>query len=334
MASSKIKIAKDFKIPEKVGIYHRLICMTGENKGLSYFIMGNRIVMGRSEKADIQILDSKSSRNHVELVILSGKCMLSDLNSRNGVNINNAKVKQHYLADEDKIIIGSTAFKYNVIEVKDEFLPEVPDSNLKVSHLEKERDEKSKEFLEEELPEKNKKKSVYLIVLLLVAGYVFLEDEPKKIKSAKKITKGNKIIDTSYNGRKVASTKLGKKVENKIKSIIHRGRRELREKNFFRAIEQFNLALIADPRNAEASFLLKKSQQRLDDFIQEIARKAGHEIEQKRYRSSILQWCEIVRYLRKYPDDERYLAAKKQANFLADKLGYEKDEDENEYKCF
>ena len=79
--------------------------------------------------------------------------------------------------------------------------------------------------------------------------------------------------------------------------------------------------LLQIPSNSEAGFLLKKSQQRLDDFIQRIARKAGNETDQKRYGSSILQWCEIVRYLRNYPDDERYLAAEKQVNFLANKLG-------------
>ena len=327
MSSPKVKTFKNFEIPEKEGRYHRLVCMTGEKKKVSYFIMGNRIILGRSEKSDIQIMDSKSSRRHAELVIVSDKCILSDLNSRNGVIVNDIKIKQHCLVDGDKIAIGPVIFKYNVVEVKNEFLPELSNLDLEESNTQEYEEENNSE---NQTPEASRKKLVYFAVIFLVVGFLILEDGPKKGKNIKKPRKGNKIVDLSYNERKVASTKSDKEIDKRIKSILHRGRRELREKNFFRAIEQFNLALIADPSNSEAGFLLKKSQQRLDDFIQAIARKAGNETDQKRYGSSILQWCEIVRYLRNYPDDERYLAAEKQVNFLANKLGYE----ENEYKCF
>ncbi len=328
MNSSKVKIFKNFEIPEKEGHYHRLLCMTGEKKRVSYFIMGNRVILGRSEKSDIQIMDSKSSRRHAELVTVSGRCIISDLNSRNGIIVNDVKIKQHCLVDGDKIAIGPVIFKYNIVEVKNEFLPEL--SNLDLEENNAQEDEEVENNSENQTPEASKKKLVYFAAILLVVGFLYLEDEPKRGKNVKKTRKGSKVVDLSYNERKIASTKSDREIEKRIKSILHRGRRELREKNFFRAIEQFNLALIADPSNSEAGFLLKKSQQRLDDFIQAIARKAGNETDQKRYRSSILQWCEIVRYLRNYPDDERYLAAGKQVNFLADKLGYE----ENEYKCF
>ena len=205
MNSSKVKIFNNFEIPEKEGYYHRLICMTGEKKKVSYFIMANRIILGRSERSDIQIMDSKSSRRHAEIVVVSGKCILSDLNSRNGVIVNDVKIKQHCLVDGDKIAIGPVIFKYSIVEVKNEFLPELPNLDLAASN--EEECEETENNPENQTSEASKKKLVYFAVIFLVVGFLYLEDGPKKGKNVKKSRKGNKIVDLSYNERKVASTR-------------------------------------------------------------------------------------------------------------------------------
>ena len=37
MSSRAVSILNNFKLPTEEGLHHRLICMTGKNKGLSYF---------------------------------------------------------------------------------------------------------------------------------------------------------------------------------------------------------------------------------------------------------------------------------------------------------
>ena len=67
MAAVNVKISTDLKIPTEIGLYYRLLCMTGPNKGKVYYLTGKRIIIGRGDKSDIQILDSKISREHAEI---------------------------------------------------------------------------------------------------------------------------------------------------------------------------------------------------------------------------------------------------------------------------
>ena len=118
VASQKVKVVKGFKVPSKVGRYYRLLCLTGKNKGTSYFLQSSRIVLGRSDKADIMIADTKSSREHAELTFLKDEYIITDLSSQNGVVVNDLKILQHQLNNGDKIIIGQTVYKYDLIENK------------------------------------------------------------------------------------------------------------------------------------------------------------------------------------------------------------------------
>ena len=62
MKGSIIRLTRDLKMPEAVGTHYRVLCMTGKNKGLVYYLKGKRFVLGRTESADIQVLDTKCSR--------------------------------------------------------------------------------------------------------------------------------------------------------------------------------------------------------------------------------------------------------------------------------
>ena len=112
--NSNVRVSKKLEAPEEVGKHHRLLCLTGKNKGLAYFMTGKRLVMGRSENCDIQILDTKSSREHAELSKVGEKYVLTDLGSQNGIVVNDLKVNQHTLVNGDKVIVGQTVYKYSV----------------------------------------------------------------------------------------------------------------------------------------------------------------------------------------------------------------------------
>ncbi|MEI8347780.1 MAG: FHA domain-containing protein, partial [Pseudomonadota bacterium] len=93
--------------------------MTGEKKGVTYFLKEKRAIMGRSEKADIQIFDVKASREHIELARVGNTYVLTDLKSQNGVMVNDLKVTQYTLKEGDKIIIGHTVYKFNDLKIDD-----------------------------------------------------------------------------------------------------------------------------------------------------------------------------------------------------------------------
>ena len=89
-------------MPTEQGAHHRLMIMTGPKKGESYFLKEQRVVIGRGNKADIQIPDTNLSRDHLEIVHTKDGYVLTDLNSQNGVIVNKDKVTQHNLREGDK----------------------------------------------------------------------------------------------------------------------------------------------------------------------------------------------------------------------------------------
>ncbi len=316
--ANAVKIVKGIKPPKEAGVYHRLLCMTGKNKGISYYIKSKRIVMGRSETVDVQVLDGKSSREHAELTLVGGKYVLTDLGSQNGIIVNDLKVSQHTLADNDKIIIGQTVFKYNRIIVEEMELVAVEedeDGNELVEYEEVE-EKKSKKKSKKNEP---KKKNNLVIILVVVLGAVFLipaEDTPKKDKASQgkvigDVDKGE-IDIAEYNEEEISDPEVRKKLE----AYLHRGQREYREGNYYRAIEQFELALILVPNHGYATFYRQRAEESLNKFVDKIVEKAENDIAALRYRSAVIQYCSIITFLQDNPKHPRYVEAEKKISEL------------------
>lgn len=169
MGEAAVKIIKNYKTPAAPGTYFRLLCMTGKNKGLSYFVSGKRVILGRGDTADVQVLDTKSSREHAEMTQVGDGYVISDLGSQNGITINDLKVKQHQLKDGDRVIIGQTVYKYSLIDVKPHMeLVEVNEDDDLEEYEEEEAEEKPKKKKKaEDEAAKKKKLMIYGVVILL-----------------------------------------------------------------------------------------------------------------------------------------------------------------------
>lgn len=67
-----------------------------------------RFIIGRSESCHLCLEDPLASRNHAEIVVEGGKPRLEDLQSRNGVFVNEQRIEgSRLLVHGDKIRIGS-----------------------------------------------------------------------------------------------------------------------------------------------------------------------------------------------------------------------------------
>lgn len=337
MASANVKITKSVTPPVAAGLHYRLVCMTGKNKGLSYYLTSVRAVMGRSDNADVQVLDTKSSREHAELVKVGDQYVLTDLGSQNGVVVNDLKVTQHHLTDGDLIIIGQTVYKYNVIDVKpslelveeDEDQDE-DDEEEETALLEDKKSKKRKGKKKQEEDDKAAKKKRLLVGLLVLLGAVFLlDDGSKKTEGEKSNTdesEANLAGDQDFIGRANKMETLDRETKEKLLAIIHRGRREYREGNYFRAIDEFELALILVPGHAHASYLLGRAKQRLNDEISLNKTKAERDASSLQYDAARVSLCSILRILSEKKDDERYKDAEQSLAELEEKMGLEKGE--------
>ncbi|MBL6988630.1 MAG: FHA domain-containing protein [Bacteriovoracaceae bacterium] len=328
--SKNVTQLSNFKLPTAPGIHHRLLCMTGKNKGVSYFLEGNRVVMGRGDKADIMVIDNKSSREHAELQRFKNTYVVTDLGSQNGLIVNDLKIGQQSLKDADTIIIGKTVFKYNIVNVDDPQKKALVEAkNTDEDDDEEEEDTKETNLSEHELAEKQKQKTRVRLVLFGCVGvllYMFMGDEkPKKkrVYSKKNMTGLQDATDSFTELVQKKMREEDNEIKGKLDVILHRGQRELREGNFFRAIAEFNLALILSPKNGRASYYLNKAQQNLDAEIDVHFQRARQETEALKYESAFISYCSVIRLLEKYPEHEDYQAALKNITTVEEKMGVE-----------
>ena len=93
-----------------------LIVLSGQQIGRMYKLGKAKIVLGRSEDADVQLDDEGISRHHARLVAMpGGVVMLQDLESRNGTFVNGQQCRTRALEDGDRIQLGAiTILKFSI----------------------------------------------------------------------------------------------------------------------------------------------------------------------------------------------------------------------------
>ncbi len=86
-----------------------------------YTVTDKKVLIGRSEFADIVIEDLYASKLHAMVLVYSDALVLLDLNSANGVTVNSVKTKCAILKENDIITIGHHRLKIeNVPELSEE----------------------------------------------------------------------------------------------------------------------------------------------------------------------------------------------------------------------
>ncbi len=331
MVEKAVVLAKDFKLPTKPGRYCRLVCMTGTNKGMVYYLHAARIVLGRGDKADIQVHDTKCSREHAELTKLADSYVVTDLGSHNGIVVNDLKVTQHQLKNNDKLIIGQTVYKFGQVHVEseEEKLAKLSDQkNASDEEDDEEQEEQSFSGSAQKAKPKGNTLRLAIIGAVVVLGALFLfDDSDTKPKSESK--KATRITDTDDSFSKHLrqnEMEKDKELEDKLSAIIHRGRRELREGNYYRAMNEFNMALVLSPKHGQASFYLQKAKQNLDEEIESHFLKAAREVSALKYSQAAVSYCSVVRLLGKNINDTRLQDAQNRIAELEEKMGLVKGE--------
>jgi pSer/pThr/pTyr-binding forkhead associated (FHA) protein len=316
--SSAVKIFKHFEAPKEAGLHYRLVCLTGKEKGIAYFLVGKRVVLGRSDKADIRILDIKSSREHCEVIKVGKDFVLTDLGSQNGVIVNDLKVKQHVLNEGDKVIIGKTVYKFNKIEIKEKV-----NKALKIAE-----ENNTEEYQDEEFEEKSSKLSPVLILVVLAAvGIIIMSGDDKTDSVKRKKSKYTvQELPGSVSESMQGARKKDKKIQAKMNIYFQKGLREFREGNYFRAMSEFEHALSWSPNDPQAQFYLRKTKEALDNTIKDYELKARRDEDALKYQNAAVAYCAILRLLYRYPNDDRYINATEMVRKVEENLGLEEGE--------
>ena len=341
--AGNVRITTELKNPSEMGLHYRLLCMTGPNKGKVYYLIGKRAVIGRGDNVDIQIVDTKISREHAELSFAENTYTITDLGASNGIIVNDSKVKQKKLKDGEKIVIGQTVFKYNIIEVtqlNEMIIAEANPDSAMAKDIKKgmkvkvpSKIQKSEEnFRPERNNVKGDNRSRNIIFAIIAVAVLFIifggSDEKANIKGAKPANKGD--LEVFNETMVVKASKDDSDVKKKLDALVHSGRREFSEGNYFRAMEDFRLALLLSPGDGQASFYMSKAKQRLDEEITNNFEKGAQEQDSKKFQAAIVSFCSVAQLIKEYPDDERYKNAMLKLSAIESALGMEK----GEIKCF
>ena len=70
-------------------------------------------VVGRDQTADIVIDNLGVSRGHCQFLRRGTAFVIQDMNSSNGTFVNGAKVGEHYLNDQDQVVVGKYALTFH-----------------------------------------------------------------------------------------------------------------------------------------------------------------------------------------------------------------------------
>jgi pSer/pThr/pTyr-binding forkhead associated (FHA) protein len=75
-------------------------------------LKGERLVLGRGDKADILVDSEEVSRQHAVFSRLDDEYQVEDLDSRNGVYLNGLKVQLAVLREGDEVQLGDLVYLY------------------------------------------------------------------------------------------------------------------------------------------------------------------------------------------------------------------------------
>ena len=311
---SNVVVLQNYQLTKEPGLHYRIVCMTGDKRGEVYYIKGKRILLGRSKESDIVIYDSQSSREHAELSKFGSSYVITDLKSNNGIAVNGKKIKQILLKTKDRIVIGKTVYKFEILKINE--------NNLG-GHLALKRKEIEEKRVEVGSAQK-KRKALILLVFVLGISFLISEDEEPEKKQAivQREGRNNNFF------RRVQRKKQEKKsdeLQKRIDTIMQRGTRELREGNYDRAINEFNLALIVDSQNARALAYKRKSKELQDVEIQSYFDQASRDFESYNISSVVKNYCQIIKILENSPEDERRKSADENLLHLVNEYGVDKD---------
>jgi diguanylate cyclase (GGDEF)-like protein len=99
-----------------------LVFLSGELIAVPIPLEREEVILGRALEADVRINDTQVSRQHARIIAapsesgVSMEYVLNDLDSRNGTFINGRRIKHERLENGDKITIGETILRFDLLD--------------------------------------------------------------------------------------------------------------------------------------------------------------------------------------------------------------------------
>jgi hypothetical protein len=115
----------------------KLVCLSGPDAGTEYELSKEKILIGRSTSAFVNVNDGFVSRQHAELHFIDNAYRLHDLESKNGVFVNGSRLSPGataWLEDGDELQLASTRYRFHdpSATITAAFLEALPETGIRV----------------------------------------------------------------------------------------------------------------------------------------------------------------------------------------------------------
>lgn len=92
-----------------------IVATSGKHADQTFKLKPSRTLIGTGGDCDVKVEDQFMSSHHCEVRFENGSFKLFDLGSTNGIVVNDKKVREHELVDNDLFRLGRTEFKFKSI---------------------------------------------------------------------------------------------------------------------------------------------------------------------------------------------------------------------------
>lgn len=89
-----------------------LIARSPELQGQTFQLEGNLVTIGRNDDNSLTIAHPSISSNHCELKLEGGDYRVVDLGSTNGTRVNDERINESLLRNQDVVMLGNILFTY------------------------------------------------------------------------------------------------------------------------------------------------------------------------------------------------------------------------------
>ncbi len=209
----------------KVTPHARLVVILGPKPGHEINLTADLYVIGRSEEANCRILDSSISRAHARLDFEAGEWTISDLDSVNGILVNNLKKDDYVLKPADIIELGNVRFRFVAPGEPYEYDPSAFQSETE-SHLPSAR--------------RSSPKILYGLIIVAVVAVIAIIVGVVLVDSEGEIAGGDQ------------NAKFGQVESNTYESLMERGKDKIQSEDWAKAARLFTLALQKRPSSSAA----------------------------------------------------------------------------------
>jgi pSer/pThr/pTyr-binding forkhead associated (FHA) protein len=334
---SNVVIFKNEAAGRQQGERARLKVVQGPDYGTTYVITGTRVTIGRGDDNDIVISDLKASRRHAQVVVSSGKWVVQDLGSANGILYNNKVVRNSEIKTKDVITVGETTLEFYNVDSGTVLLVSPPRSLAEIQNdqaaFEQQKNKvRSLGNLLGPTPgidpspmsgpaQKMNQQNFKVLALggLAVIVFFFLEVDDKGSKKSKGPNrKPDSIAEvTPVEQAKSDLGEAGRHAER----FFRLGFREYREKNYLRARSHFETVLQVQPSHYLARIYLTNANKAIEDEIKTSLANGKKSLDSGNIKQAKGHFEYVMRLLYRDQSNPNYIEAKDQLDKANSELG-------------